>query len=487
MDIRRFSLSTLLLCTFTLPGQTQELAGTWLGSLQAGATKLRIVLHLAAVEGELSRRLDSPDQGAQDIEIDTLSYVDGEFTFAIKALGASYRGELAADGQELAGVFTQRGRELPLTFARVDKVEEPNRPQMPTGSLPYKELQVAFSHRPGEGVLDSFEPEGTPGRSGRVSLAGTLTLPKGVGPFPAAILISGSGAQDRDETLMGHKPFYVLSDHLTRLGIAVLRYDDRGTASSTGNHSQATSADFADDAHAALQYLLTRDEIEPSCIGLIGHSEGGLIGPMLAAESEEVAFVVALAGPGVTGLEILRLQGRLIEEASGMSPAQLERSAKIREVRLGGLADQHAGISQRQILEDDLRSLYRSFDAEARKELGEEGDFIKRLVAPMYTVWMQYFLHYDPADALRKVACPFLAINGELDLQVDADQNLPVIRRCLEQGPNQDYTGKRMPGLNHLFQHTTTGALSEYGEIEETMSQEVLELISAWILERFGM
>ncbi|MHC5063121.1 MAG: alpha/beta hydrolase family protein [Planctomycetota bacterium] len=483
----KFFLTPALLCTL-IPAQ--DLTGTWMGRLDAGAMELRLVLQIEEKEGELAGSMQSPDQSESRFPIDELSFAEGELSWAVNRIGASFRGKLSEDAQVLAGTFTQRGRRMPLSFARVEDgeaaTEAPNRPQVPKRPYPYREVEVAYSHRPGEGVVESFEARAADKGSGRVSLAGTLTLPEGDGPFPAAILISGSGGQDRDESLMGHKPFLVLSDHLTRAGIAVLRYDDRGIADSVGNHSQATTADFADDAHAGLLYLQTHDEIDSAAIGLVGHSEGGVIGPLLASRTEEVAFVVMLAGTGVNGAEILRLQNRLLNRAAGAPPAVVERNARLSEVVITAVLEEEELSAARERIRVELGREYDAMGPILRAQLGSKEDFIKKSGDPMLTTWMRFFLRYEPAEALRRLSCPVLALNGDLDKQVDAGQNLPAIRAALAEGPNEDYTEQRFPGLNHLFQRAQTGAVAEYAEIEETMNQEVMELISTWILDRFG-
>jgi len=299
-----------------------------------------------------------------------------------------------------------------------------------------------------------------------VRLAGTLTKPKGAGPFPAVLLITGSGAQNRDEELMGHKPFLVLADYLTRRGIAVLRVDDRGTAESTGNFKTATTQDFATDTMAGVRYLLGRPEIDKKRIGLIGHSEGGVIAPMVAVKMPEVAFIVMLAGSGVSGAQVIEdqvYQGNLL---AGISP---EAAAQNRE------------------FEHKILNIVMS-DADPEKKILAlaEGnpalqDNLKRQIPAMRSPWYLYFLAYDPRPTLEKVKCPVLALNGSKDSQVSPELNLPAIEAALKKGGNRDATVQLVPGVNHLFQNAKTGAVSEYREIEETMSPKVLETIAAWI------
>jgi pimeloyl-ACP methyl ester carboxylesterase len=299
-----------------------------------------------------------------------------------------------------------------------------------------------------------------------IQLAATLTIPPGQGPFRAVVLITGSGPQDRDESLAGHRPFLVLSDYLTRRGIAVLRADDRGVGKSGGKFAAATTADFATDTEAGVAYLKTQPEIDPKKIGLVGHSEGGIIAPMVAARDSDVAFIVMMAGAGVPGDQILAEQSLLISEAGGKSRPEAEKNAA-REREILTLVKQEKDNAA---LREKLAALIPR--AQVDTQLGQ-------IASP----WFRYFIAYDPATALRKVACPVLAINGEKDLQVPPRQNLPAIRKALEAAGNKDFEIAELPGLNHLFQTAKTGSPAEYAQIEETISPVALEKIAAWILK----
>jgi len=281
---------------------TADVQGTWLGTLDAGGVRLRVAFEISNAASGLTATMDSLDQGAKGIPVAAVNYRRPALTMAVTAIGGTYRGELAADGETISGTWSQGGALLPLVLKRVKQTElpAPRRPQMPVKPYPYHEEDV---------VIDNA--------TAKVKLAGTLTVPQGPGPFPAVLLITGSGPQDRDESLMGHKPFLVLADHLTRQGIAVLRLDDRGVAKSTGDFAAATTADFSTDAESGFLYLLSRREIEPHKVGLIGHSEGGLIAPMVAARNEKVAFIVLMAASGVPGDDVLVEQVRMMAMASG--------------------------------------------------------------------------------------------------------------------------------------------------------------------------
>ena len=310
-----------------------------------------------------------------------------------------------------------------------------------------------------------------------MTLAGTLTLPDGAGPFPAAILITGSGPQNRNEELLGHKPFLVLADHLTREGVAVLRYDDRGIAESTGDFTTATSEDFAADASAAVDYLKTRADIDVSQMGLVGHSEGALIAPIVATQRADVGYIVLMAGPGVTGAEIILEQSALIARASGAGGDAISRQQEAQKSWMK--------IAMSELPQEEAQKQLRQNLRERFAEMSEEGfseEMIEGQVAQTSSPWMRFFLTYDPRPTLRKVSCPILAINGEKDLQVPPYQNLPEIRTALKEGGNTNFEIVEMEGLNHLFQTAETGAPSEYAQIEETFSPKALRVISDWIL-----
>ena len=369
--------------------------------------------------------------------------------------GGAFEGKISADLTTIDGTYSWTGGALPLVVKRVKDAStlERRRPQNPVKPYPYREEQVSYVNKSAQGV----------------TLAGTLTIPPGKGPFPAVLLIAGSGPNDRDETLLGHKPFLVLADYLTRKGITVLRVDDRGVGKSTGNRwPDATTADFATDAEAGVAYLKTRSEVDPHKIGLIGHSEGGLIAPMVAASDPDVAFIVMMAGLGVPGDEVLLEQGVLISEAAGASPAAAEKAAAARR-ELFMLIKQEKDNA---LLEQELRE---KLAGQPEAQINVE---IKAFTSP----WFRYLIAYDPAPALRNVKCPVLAINGEKDLQVAPNQNLPAIRKALTEGGNQHVEIDELPSLNHLFQTAKTGPPTEYGEIEETMSPVAMEKIASWIL-----
>ncbi len=421
-----------------------KLEGLWQGTIPVGGTQIRLVIHFAKpANGTISGTFASPDQGPGEVPVSNIGFKDSMLQFSIPAINGSFAGTMSADGTTISGSLTQ-GIVVPLVLRKTDRVAVPNRPQVPLKPYPYEEIDVRFAN-----AADG------------ITLAGTLTRPQGQPPYPSVILISGSGAQDRDESLLGHKPFLVLSDYLTRKGVAVLRVDDRGVGGSGGDPATATTLDFAGDVKAELQFLKSRKEIDVRHIGLIGHSEGGIIAPMVASQSKDVSFIVMMAGSGVTGEEILYAQAALIAKASGASDADISAQ---RTMQQNYYAVLKSGA--------DLPSMRQKLIA-----LGNPDP--SAILSP----WFRFFLTYDPRPALMKTACPVLAINGAKDLQVPAKENLAAIESALKAGGNKDFKTVELTDLNHLLQHSATGAPSEYSTIEETMSPTALTLISDWILQ----
>ena len=446
------------------------LAGFWQGVIKAGGVELRVVLNVAAKpDGGYTATLDSPDQGAKGIPVDEVAVKDSEVKLDLQKIKGSFEGKLSDDGKELAGTWTQAGADFPLTFKRLDKAPEYARPQDPKKPYPYAEEEVTFENK----------------KAG-VKFAGTLTLPKGKGPFPAAVMISGSGPHDRDEAIMGHRPFLVVADHLTRNGVAVLRCDDRGVGGSTGDKLAVTDEDLAADALAAVAFLKGRPEIDPKKIGLIGHSEGGVIAPMAAAKSDDVAFLVLLAGPGLVGEEILYRQADLMAKAEKADDKKIAWQRTVQEKIFAVLKKEKDDKAVREQLDALFKEEVEKLSDDERKELEKHKGLAEFQTKLVRTPWFRFFLTYDPAPTLKRVKCPVLALNGERDLQVPAKADLEAIDQALKDGGNKDVTVKEMPKLNHLFQTCETGALSEYAKIDETFAPAALEEISGWIGKRFG-
>jgi fermentation-respiration switch protein FrsA (DUF1100 family) len=444
--------------------QAQEITGDWNGVLKVQGTQLRLVFHIEKSELGYSSKMDSPDQGAFDIPVTSTSFENGALKISISNARIEYEGTLEGK-DKIIGVFNQAGQSFPMNLSKnaVEK-EEIKRPQEPKEPFPYLSEEVTFENKKAE-----------------ITLAGTLTQPESGDNFASVILISGSGPQNRDEELMGHKPFLVLSDYLTRNGIAVLRFDDRGTGESTGKFASATSADLATDVEAAVQYLKTRKEIDQTKIGLAGHSEGGIIAPMVAGRSEDVAFIILMAGTGIPGDQLLLLQQRLLGKASGMTDNQLDANDVISSKAFEIIKNSK---SPERDLSDYMSETYRSLPKNQIPNGMTESDFVNAQVNQMTSPWMKYFIQYNPVPTLEKVSCPVLAINGSKDLQVPAKENLEAIESALSRGGNENVTTKELQGLNHLFQESETGLPSEYATIEQTFSPIAMEEILNWIKEQ---
>jgi uncharacterized protein len=433
-----------------------DIDGAWSGTIDANGSKLRIVFHIKNTDDGLTATMDSPDQGAYGVAVTKVTRDGVSLKIELKQIGGEFDGKLDKDLQTADGTWSQGGGSAPLTLTRSKETSqtEERRPQDPVRPYPYKDEDVSF-----------------PNASANITLAGTITIPPDKGPFAAVALIVGSGPHDRDETVMGHRPFLVLADYLTRKGIVVLRYDKRGVAKSGGDRATATSADYATDAHAAVAYLKTRPEVDPHKIGLIGHSEGGAIAPMVAVQDPSVAFIVLMAGPGVRGDAIIVAQTIAIAEANGTSKEESEKAGD-EERRVLNLVESSTNPQE-------LKKTIRADSPAGTTDAMIDGQ-LKTLNSP----WFRYFLSFDPATYLRRVTCPVLALNGEKDRQVPPGQNLPAIRKALTEAGNKHFEAVELPGLNHLFQTATTGSPGEYATIAETIAPAALEKIGSWILQQ---
>ncbi|OGD16942.1 hypothetical protein A2V47_05680 [Candidatus Atribacteria bacterium RBG_19FT_COMBO_35_14] len=463
-------VSSISMVVFAQQQDTSEISieGIWEGKLKVPGVELRIVCKISKnPDGSLTATLDSPDQGVTGIAVEKVMVKDNTLYLEINSVGGIFEGKISSDFLTIEGHWKQSGQTLPLTVKRVDKAVEMLRPQEPKKPYPYIEEEVVYENKEAE-----------------ITLTGTLTLPSEQDSFPAVLLITGSGPQDRNEAIAGHRPFLVLADYLTRQGIAVLRVDDRGVGESTGDFSQATSGDFASDVLAGIEYLKARKEINPKKIGLIGHSEGGIIAPMVAAKSSDVAFIVLMAGTGLTGEEILYLQGALISRAMGVSEEDIIKNRQFNEKIFSLIKE---GKDEKTI-EEKLRQMFmedwEKMSDEKKEQIGDPEVFLKVQLQSLLSPWLKFFLTYDPKPTLSKVKCPVLAINGEKDLQVPPKENLSAIKDALVAGGNKNFTIKELPGLNHLFQTAQIGVPAEYAKIEETISPIALKIIGDWILEQ---
>lgn len=459
---RNITVAIGLLIGFMFPSllSAQNISGTWHGKLSLPAGSLTIVFHInQSGEGEYTTTLDSPDQGATNIKTQTTSFKDSVLTIQIPLINASYKGKLNSE-HSIAGTFTQ-GMALPLNLEK-GEANKPKRPQEPQPPFPYRSEEVSVKNA----------------KDG-ITLAGTLTLPEKGNKFPAVVLVTGSGAQNRDSEIMGHKPFLVIADYLTRNGIAVLRCDDRGTAASQGNHAAATNEDFANDTEAALNYLRSRKDINAKKVGIIGHSCGGTIAFIAAAKDPSVAFVISLAGAAVQGDSLMLKQVELISKSQGMPDAMWPAMKPAIQHRYALL--QQTDKTPEELQKELYADVTKTMSTEQLKDLNTAKQ-LSAQVNSMTSPWYLHFMRYDPTKDLKKIKCPVLALNGEKDIQVDAAMNLTAIKQRVSENGNKNVTVKAYPNLNHLFQTCKKGTLAEYGELEETFSPEVLKDMTEWIL-----
>ncbi|MBC7543849.1 MAG: alpha/beta hydrolase [Candidatus Sericytochromatia bacterium] len=442
-------------------------AGDWQGELNAGGRVLRVVLHVIQNDdGTWRGTIDSPDQAAIGIRLDRLTVSPDSLGFAHDGSDMAFSGRFNETGQDIVGAFKQAGTSFPLTLKKTAKAVIVRKPQEPQPPFPYVSQDITYTN-PKAGIV----------------LAGTLTTPSAGGPFPALILINGSGSQDRDCNLFGHKPFLLMADSLTRRGFAVLRVDDRGIGGSGGDAGTVTTPDSATDVAAGLAYLQSRPDIDRARIGLVGHSEGSLIGSMVAASTKAIAAFVMIGGPGLPGETILLKQGDVLNRMAGASSAEAEASHKLQQSLFAIVKSE----ADPEIAQAKLSAVLHVLMAkEGRSEDAKAGAAVEAQVRALSSPWYRYFLGYDPRPELAKVTCPVLALNGEKDLQVNAKDNLESISQTLKKAGNADVTVQTLPGLNHLLQTAGTGMPSEYGTLTETMAPAALESIGQWLTTRLG-
>jgi pimeloyl-ACP methyl ester carboxylesterase len=437
--------------------------GNWQTALETHGMRLRLQLHVSHdTERELVAALDSLDQDVSGLPASNISLEETNFYFEVPAVSGHFEGKFDGAKNTLTGKWSQTGAEQNLEFARSDEPLPLLRPQTPAHPYPYLEETVSFANS-----------------AANVELAGTITLPRGSGPFPAAILIAGSGPHDRDESVAGHKPFLILADYLTRTGIAVLRYDKRGIGGSTGSVDKATTLDFASDTLAAIAYLKTRKDIDPKKIGLVGHSEGAMIAPYVANHSQDVTWVVLLAAPSTKGEATLMNQSGLIGEVGGLSETQLLASLTFDREAYDVVRNEKDPA----VITEKVKQLVKDSGMDAALPPAALETQLRMLASP----WFRFFLDYDPLPKLQALKTPALALFGQKDLQVPPKFNLEPTKKALTDAGNTDFDVRELPELNHLFQHAYSGSPAEYQAIEETFAPEALQIISDWILPRSGL
>ncbi len=460
-------LSVLLFLFIDAAAQQQKFTGTWQGTLNVGI-ELRIVFHIKEDgKGGFETTADSPDQSAFGMKCENTEVKDNEVIITMTSLNASYTGKLLNDST-MDGIFTQ-GADIPLQLKKTEKVEERKRPQTPRPPYPYRSEDVEYSNA-----------------DKSLNYGATITIPPGNGPFPAVVLITGSGPQNRDEEIMGHKLFAVIADYLTQKGFIVLRVDDRGVGKSTGDFSKATSEDFANDASSSLDYLVSRPEVDKKKVGMIGHSEGGMIAPMVAVKRKDIDFIVLMAGPGVPIIDLMAEQNEAVARSSGVSDQSLaEIKPLFRQVvqSILNASDSISALMNTAIIVENWSAGKNNTVLEELKMATAEkrSEYVKAMVTGLQTPWFRYFLNFQPRQYLEQLNCKVLAVNGEKDIQVISKQNLPGIAAALKKSRSKNHEIKELPGLNHLFQSCKKCDVTEYGVLEETISPAVLELIGNWL------
>ena len=444
--------------TFLSAQNHNQIEGNWSGNIVLPNAKLEVIFKIETDStGNYTTKMDVPQQGAQNLPVSKTVVTPDSLKFTVAIIAGNFSGKFAGDS--VVGTWSQSGAKLPLVLGKKEILTELIRPQTPRPPFHYTIKEVSY-----------VNPE-----SG-FKMAGTLTIPAKDEKVPAVILISGSGAQDRNESLFGHHPFWVVADYLTRNGIAVLRVDDRGVGGSEGKTSESTSLDFAGDVLTSFGFLQSQPEIDSKMIGLIGHSEGGLIAPIVAGENNDVAFIVLLAGPALVGEQIIYEQQRLILLQAGMSEEQVNESRLSQEEIFSVLKTENDSAKRNEKLKEIMSNgMYKLMNDELKTTVDNQ-------VKTVDNTWFRFFLTYDPYPALTKLTCPVLALNGEKDLQVPPQSNQPQIENALKEAMNANFKIMEIPGVNHLFQTCVTGAVTEYSQIEETISPAVLEILKEWIV-----
>lgn len=454
---------------FLVSLSAQDFVGNWKGDIELpGAGKLGVIFYITQDAGKLSCKMDVPMQSAKDIPAANVKTNKKQINISFPALNGTYVGNMDAD-RLIKGTWSQNGANMVLNLESFKEGEEEalQRPQHPKAPFNYEIEEITVE------VI---------GKDATHQLGGTLTYPKGDGPFPTAIMVTGSGPQDRDETLLGHKPFWVIADYFANNGIATFRYDDRGVGASTGNFEKATSMDFKVDAMAALTQIAKHEKVDEDKIGIVGHSEGALISALAAAESNDVKYVLMLAGPGVSGKSIAKRQMVDMARAEGESEEEIERSSHVN----GDIIDLAASdLPREEAIEKVKVRMKKYYDYQAtdeeRKELGDFDSYFDMATNRLFNPWIQYFLKLEPGKYIQRIKCPTLALIGGKDMQVSPSMNIPALKVALEAAPTTNWDVREIPNLNHLFQKSRTGAMSEYGEKIETFNPQVLIMMRDWI------
>ncbi|WP_178988735.1 alpha/beta hydrolase family protein [Winogradskyella schleiferi] len=462
--MKTITITILLILLAITTARSQDISGHWNGTTKRGDKEITFVFNIKPENATYSTSMDIPTFRIAGIKPSATTFTNGKLIIDGSNVGMNYTGVFNTEAQQFEGTYKEGGIEMVLNLKKgTIKIEDSRRPQEPVKPYPYYEEEVVFKNN-----------------EANISLAGTLTLPHKNGKFPVVILISGSGPQDRDESFMGHKPFLVLSDYLTRQGIGVLRFDDRGVGESTGNFGNATTEDFSKDVLSAIAYLKTRNDVDFKNIGLMGHSEGGIIAPLAANNSKDVAFMVLLASTGISGTELSVMQSKTLREFPVKDELAYEKNTR----KAIAIVTSNKGKTE---IQKELTKHYNDFLRPILTSLNVPekniNAFIESQLKTSLQPWSRYFLQYNPADEIEKLQIPVLSLNGSKDTQVNAKINQEAIRQALIKGKNKDYKIVELENLNHFFQECETGKMDEYRKIEQTFSPTALNEIKKWVRE----
>ncbi|MBS1773362.1 MAG: alpha/beta fold hydrolase [Bacteroidetes bacterium] len=469
MNMKTLGAALCLLAVSAQAFAQSKLAGNWEGKISAGGKDVRLVFRVKESNGKLSATMDSPDQGVTGIGVQNASLNNDTALFDMSSLGIQYKGLLMGD--EIVGAWFQGGASIPLEMKRTEKPAEIFKPQTPQPPFSYTSEEVTYQNA-----------------DKSMTYGATITIPKDGKTHPAMILISGSGSQNRDGEIKGHKPFMVIADYLTKKGYIVLRVDDRGMGGTTvgGNPNNLTSLDFAKDVSTGLDYLKTRKEVNTKKLGMIGHSEGGMIAPMVAADRKDVDFIIMLAGPGIKVYEMMEDQNAAIMQSGGVSESVVNEYRKLyRGMEQAAIAGTSGEDAKNRMIKVTTAwkptASKEALELTGLNDFQKERDFIDEFMMMYHNKWLNYFLKYDPQPTLQKLSCKVLALNGEKDVQVLAKSNLAGIQASLQKSKSKSYETKELPGLNHLFQTCKQCNTAEYGDLDETFSPTALQTIGDWL------
>jgi pimeloyl-ACP methyl ester carboxylesterase len=466
--MKKFISIAIFIFCLQFSNAQKNIAGIWEGKLAVGATSLRIVLHIKNDSAGYSATMDSPDQGAKNIKTSGAVLRGDSLIVSVPAIGGKLSGLLQNDSTFTGEWF--QGTSVPLNLKKVAAASTVNRPQTPKPPFAYISEDVIYYNK-----------------DKSIQYGATLTMPKDAGPFPAMILITGSGQQNRDEELFGHKLFLVLADYITKKGYAVLRVDDRGVGQTTGDVKNATSKDFAGDVQMGLNYLKTRQEVDKTKLGLLGHSEGGMIAQIVAAERKNIDFVISLAGPGQKIIDLMAEQNAAILKSSGVSAQAADNYKPFYVALLSAVANAPTDTVAKRLASRLTNAWLATTPATIKNELFPEQSeagrnaFIDGQVKLVRSPWFNYFIKYNPAPFIQKMRAKVLVLNGEKDIQVVPKQNLAAWKKWLQKSSVKKYDVIELKGLNHLFQHCTGCTVAEYGTLEETIAPEAMEVIGDWL------